>query len=524
MRTRLAAVIAATVLLYSCDPIALRLHIAERVIGGSILYVDASAPAGGDGKSWSTAYRYLQDALEVAGLLQNQTGWAPRVHIAEGVYYPDDIDNVEPWTPQLTSFEATTHLRLYGGFPSGGGTRDPAAYVTVLSGDIDQNDIVNANGVTENPMDIIGINANTVFWILTAGDEFSPGIGEDTLVDGVTICGGGVMSGVRIEARGGETCGPTLSNLEIRGNIGSGLVIYAIEAGKCNPHVQNVLVKGNSGGVAVWSSTGGSSNPVLVNVSFVENTITGLSINAGDSAVNATIINARFEGNRSSSGGGAVFSVSEGGTNSILIVNASFVGNSATGYSSSNGGAISCSAGYMTGHTGILDVSLVNVTFSKNSAQGYGGAVYSAYCSPTFDNCILWNDSAGTSGPEIYNESGTGSVPVFTACDVQGSGGSSSWNSTLGTDGSGNIDMDPLFTTTPNPGDGDWTTWVNNNYGNLVLQGGSPAGNVGQATLLPPDVYDLDADGNTSERIPIDLAGSAREQGANVDMGAYESL
>ncbi|MEE9129337.1 MAG: hypothetical protein V3T84_04915 [Phycisphaerales bacterium] len=35
--------------------------------GGGVLYVDDDAPPGGDGTSWNTAYRFLQDAMTDAG-------------------------------------------------------------------------------------------------------------------------------------------------------------------------------------------------------------------------------------------------------------------------------------------------------------------------------------------------------------------------------------------------------------------------------------------------------------------------
>jgi len=40
--------------------------------------------------------------------------------------------------------------------------------------------------------------------------------------------------------------------------------------------------------------------------------------------------------------------------------------------------------------------------------------------------------------------------------------------------------------------------------------------------LLPADTFDLDADGDTTEPIPFDLAGNARLVNGTVDMGAYE--
>ena len=50
-----------------------------------ILYVDASAPAGGDGSSWQTPFRYLQDALSRACLLTDPV----EIRMAQGTYRPD---------------------------------------------------------------------------------------------------------------------------------------------------------------------------------------------------------------------------------------------------------------------------------------------------------------------------------------------------------------------------------------------------------------------------------------------------
>jgi len=36
---------------------------APAIAAGGVIYVDADASPGGDGTSWSTAYKYLQDAL-----------------------------------------------------------------------------------------------------------------------------------------------------------------------------------------------------------------------------------------------------------------------------------------------------------------------------------------------------------------------------------------------------------------------------------------------------------------------------
>jgi len=71
-----------------------------------------------------------------------------------------------------------------------------------------------------------------------------------------------------------------------------------------------------------------------------------------------------------------------------------------------------------------------------------GGGMYNN--SPTVTNCIMWGDSAGTSGDEIYNVNST--PPAISYSDIAGCGGSGTvWNVNLGNDLGGNIDADPLF-------------------------------------------------------------------------------
>ena len=55
---------------------------------------------------------------------------------------------------------------------------------------------------------------------------------------------------------------------------------------------------------------------------------------------------------------------------------------------------------------------------------------------------ILWGDTATSGGSEIYNILAT---PTIDHSIIQGSGGSGSWDSSLGTDGGGNLDADPLL-------------------------------------------------------------------------------
>lgn len=100
-----------------------------------ILYVDADATGADDGSSWTDAYSKLQDALDDA--VADDEIW-----VAEGTYYPDQGASVMA-DDREASFVLVDGLRIYGGFD---GTetartgRDPENNVTILSGDIKQDD------------------------------------------------------------------------------------------------------------------------------------------------------------------------------------------------------------------------------------------------------------------------------------------------------------------------------------------------------------------------------------------------
>ena len=135
-------------------------------------------------------------------------------------------------------------------------------------------------------------------------------------------------------------------------------------------------------------------------------------------------------------------------------------------------------------------------------------------------NSIVWGN--GTDPGD--NIADTSSTVAISHTDVQGSGGSDSWNTQFGTNRGGNIDADPLFTVAPDPGDGSWETLDDNEYGDLRLASGSLARDAGDDLLIPSDVADADGDGDTAEPLPLDAAGNPRVRGGEVDMGGYESL
>jgi hypothetical protein len=116
----------------------------------------------------------------------------------------------------------------------------------------------------------------------------------------------------------------------------------------------------------------------------------------------------------------------------------------------------------------------------------------------------------------------SGLLPAFQSSDVAGCGGSGAWDATCGEDLGGNIDADPLFVFFPDEPPYPYEP------ADLRLQAGSPCLDAGDNSLLPPDVAELDSDGDTEEPLPLDLAGAPRTVDGNsdstviVDVGAYE--
>jgi predicted outer membrane repeat protein len=97
------------------------------------IYVDDNASEGGDGSSWSTAHKYLQDALAVAE-------YGDEIWVAEGTYKPDQGAG-KTAGDRTASFDLVSGVGMYGGFGGTETTRDPQGdnNQTVLSGELSSN-------------------------------------------------------------------------------------------------------------------------------------------------------------------------------------------------------------------------------------------------------------------------------------------------------------------------------------------------------------------------------------------------
>jgi predicted outer membrane repeat protein len=281
MRTNLKTWLAILVLLVMmCTP---------AIAAGGVIYVDATQD-GGDGSSWASAYKYLQDALSAAA-------GGDEIWVAEGLYTPDaDLANPDGSGDRTATFQLNTGVGIYGGFPVGGGggqwgDRDPGAYETVLSGDLNGDDVGFVN------------NDDNSYHVVTALNT------DDTAVlDGFVITAGNA-NGKSADDYGGGLYNyqgiPTVTNCIFRDNYAEkrGGAIYNRE---CSPVVANCMFSGNQS-----DNTGGAiynhhANSILTNCTFIGNSAVdgGCLFNGSDS--NPLVTNCTFAGNSASSNGGAI--------------------------------------------------------------------------------------------------------------------------------------------------------------------------------------------------------------------------
>lgn len=104
-----------------------------------VIYVDSSVAVSGDGTSWFSAYKTIQQALDSTnGCFQS----IDTVKVAKGTYYPPDPSN------DSLPIRMKHRCVMLGGFDASTGERDYKLYPTILSGDIQQDNEINNNSKT----------------------------------------------------------------------------------------------------------------------------------------------------------------------------------------------------------------------------------------------------------------------------------------------------------------------------------------------------------------------------------------
>ncbi len=236
------------------------------------IYVDQAATGANNGTSWPNAYTDLQDALAAASR-------DDLIVVAEGTYRPAASD-------RTVSFDLSSHVTLRGGFQTGGAAGpDPAAYPTILSGDLADNDLP---GFVNN-----GENS---YHVVTAESL------SGAVIDGFTIAGGNA-NGVATDRSGGG--------------------LYVLGG---SPAVLNSTVSNNSAdafGGGVWIDEGNS--PSIVNTQVIDNRVTqvlgaGLAVTQGNAV---SILNSVVARNTTPGIGGGLYVdvASPSITNTVVAAN-----------------------------------------------------------------------------------------------------------------------------------------------------------------------------------------------------------
>jgi hypothetical protein len=280
---------------------------------GGVIYVDADAGGLANGVDWTHAYTNVQDALAAAVA-------GDEIWVAEGVYYPDEGAG-QTDGDRTSTFTLTAGVALYGGFAATETLRterDWAAHVTVLSGDLGQDDTVDPDGVVTTTAAIVGSNAYHV----VSGS----GVTGTARLDGFVVTAGradGSSPGHRGGGMVNDGSSPTLRNVTFSGNWawhGGGMYNYS-----SSPTLSSVAFRGNKadrGGGMLNSS----SSPTLSDVAFSGNQANKDGGGMRNSSSSPTLVNVTFGGNQADRGGGMRNSYS-----SPTLVNCILWGNDAPG-------------------------------------------------------------------------------------------------------------------------------------------------------------------------------------------------
>lgn len=454
---------------------ALLLMICYTLKAQNVRYVRAASTCLSNcGDSWINAYSDLQDALAEAKSDPSIT----EIRVAQGTYRPSVSD-------RSASFNLPGGMDLLGGFIGTGGNpdlRDADLYPTILSGDLNDNDLANFVNYSDNAYHVVTTD----------------GVGSSLTVDGFTIRGGNADN----SSNSKQDDGGGWYNSQYKGTS--------------SPTIRNCIFLENralnDGGAFFNGGSLGTVSPAFVQCTFENNQGKngGAIYNNGNSnTASPSFSRCLFQENEAAMTGAVLYSFSRAGTDNGTL----YPGNVHPSFSncvfsrnqaSDNAGALYFLADG-TGGTAISDSDIKSCSFYANDAA-VGGAVYlnasnNGANTAQISNCIFW-DSRGNTDPLFhYSRAGSGDLPSIT---IAFSLVDSDNCDNLIRDGVGTVNCsDLLFITNPAT-----PVFTDPNNGNFYLLSDSPAINTGSNTLV-----------NSS----LDFVGQSRIQQTTVDMGAVES-
>ena len=238
-------------------------------VSTSLPYAKPSAAGTGDCLSWA-------NACPLRTALTNATS-GDQIWVAAGAHTPSATGD------RTATFQLKNGVAVYGGFPNVGDPvftdRNPAVNVTVLSGDLNGDDVgfnnngensnhvvMGATGATLDGVTISGGNADWSYSSYQGGGMYnsgsSPALSNVVFSGNTAYSGGGMYN---------TSSSPTLSNVTFSGNTAyAGGGMYNPSS---SPTLSNVTFSGNSAtyGGAIYNYYG---HPVLSNVTFSGNSAT----------------------------------------------------------------------------------------------------------------------------------------------------------------------------------------------------------------------------------------------------------
>ncbi len=376
----------------------------------AVVRVAAPGSLLGTPDAWTDALDDLHDALALARSRSGPT----EIWLAQGVYLPAPAGG-----DRLIAFEVSPGVSIYGGF-SGAETereqRDPEAFQSILSGDLNAND---APGIPEwggasPPADRAD---NTLNVVRIRGSRS----GIPSLLDGLTISGGfadGPRGGARPIAFFPTNGGTNREGGAIR--IGFGASAEIID---CRLE-RNAA---NDGG-ALWTK---GSAVELSQCELTSNRAANLGgavclLGFAPTGQPATIDRCRIASNHATVGGGLVSEVTTG----ISISNSLFTGNQ----SIEPGGGIFLSHATVPSTQHGIKVTGCTIVGNLTSAAVGGGVRAHPLNSLSITSTIIWGNTAATT--DILEAQVNAIALGYTHNCIQGyqSGG-----------GPGNIGLDPRF-------------------------------------------------------------------------------
>jgi predicted outer membrane repeat protein len=423
-----------------------------------------------DGRTWATAFRRVQDAVQAAD--NGDCIW-----VASGRYFTSSFG------VRGQRFRFDKSLQVYGGFAGYEACLDSRAgrfTTTYLSGEI------GTPSQADNAYTIVDVSGPISF------GQPSPKVVLDGFHIRGAFSGNGFGGGVYAMDHTVE-----LRNCVIADNVagyGAGIYARSCRLDLVNCTLRNNRAKFDGGGL--WMA-GVFSNVVSKGGTNVTNVV--------------------FRGNTAELRGGGFYLADANvfGVAPVVFVNALLRDNAAK-----RGGAGFLEEAQSTnGFPQPGRAEMTNCTIADNAATGGGTSTGAAFvvedslylvarnAQLDLTNCIVWNNlPASPQNPAISATTGEGLLVAYSLLGAGSPHACQPASPCTNEPGCTSFDCDPLFL----PG----APYHPDPYASPALDSGFGS--------LPPDVFDLDGDGDLLENTPLDLDGLPREVGI-VDRGAYEA-